>query len=418
MIDLALLLLATIALTLFAAAAMAMAETSRVALETRLRRRGRERWIRPFEAHPRDLALTMAFSALFAAALGAVVAWRRYGLNDAGWSGPILALATWLVWAAGFGLTLPRAIARHRGEALLAATLPAIDICRRLCLPLLLAGDLCDELVRRLAGASSEADAPAAAIGREILDVVSEAQQSGAVGPTQTRVIRSVIDLNRRTVGEIMTPRTEIVAVDAAAGLDEVRASFVAGGHSRMPIFEGSIDNVIGVLYAKDLLAGDRATNAPRERMRPVPFVPESKVLPELLREFQQTRVHMAIVLDEYGGTAGLVTLEDILEELVGEIADEHEGPVPQSIRKLDDHTAEVEGRVRVDELNAALGLSLPIDEAFDTVAGLVLSRLGRIPAPGESIACEGAQLSVIDSDARRIVRLRVQLPAAAPVGA
>ncbi|MFO0972294.1 MAG: hemolysin family protein [Phycisphaerae bacterium] len=410
---LGLLLASGAALVVFATLAAALADASRTRLEARLRRRARPEWLAVFDRHQRDYALVAGAAALVAllCAWTALAAWLQRVAPHAGRG--MLPLAG-LLGSLLLGLALPRAVARYRGEALLALLLPPLDLLRRLGLPVLLVADWCDEIIRRLCGAPAGGERAEEELGREILDIVSEAQQSGAVGATQTRVIRSVIDLSERTVGQIMTPRTEIIAVDVGATFDEARQSFVAGGHSRTPVFEGTIDNVLGMLYAKDLLSVNDATAfSIRSLMRPVPFIPETKGLAELLREFQTSRVHVAIVLDEYGGTAGLVTFEDILEELVGDIADEHEGPTPQSIRRIDDRTADVDARVRVDELNAALNLSLPEADAYDTVAGLVLSRLGRIPLAGETLHCDNVHIRVVEADDRRISRLRVQTGAA-----
>jgi CBS domain containing-hemolysin-like protein len=188
----------------------------------------------------------------------------------------------------------------------------------------------------------------------------------------------------------------------------------VSAGHSRIPIHDGDIDNIIGVLHVKDLLQAEDADHVDLRRLMRKPlFVPETKRLDDLLREFKARKVHMAIVLDEYGGTAGLVTVEDLIEEIVGDISDEYDRPESALMKRVDEHSAEVDGRMYVDDLNDALGLELPEDEDYDTVAGLVFSELGYIPPVGEKLTAYGVTFTVQAADDRKIIRLRVDVPAA-----
>jgi CBS domain containing-hemolysin-like protein len=206
-----------------------------------------------------------------------------------------------------------------------------------------------------------------------------------------------------------MTPRTEIIGIPADATYEDVRQTVIREGHSRMPVFEETIDNILGMLYVKDLLRVESPeTFDVREIMRKVPFVPETKSLRDLLREFQEQKVHIAIVADEYGGTAGIVTIEDILEELVGEIVDEYEVHEPEPIQRIDERTVDVDARVGVTELNDAIGLRLPEDAEYDTVGGFVFSHLGRIPEPGYSFEHDAVRITILEAEERRVVRLRV----------
>ncbi|MCK4602564.1 MAG: HlyC/CorC family transporter, partial [Phycisphaerae bacterium] len=212
--------------------------------------------------------------------------------------------------------------------------------------------------------------------------------------------------------GEIMTPRTDIFALPVETPREKAAERIVRAGHSRVPVYEGDLDNIIGVLYAKDLLA---PTDPPqqahlREIMRKPYFVPETKVLDDLLREFKARKVHIAVVLDEYGGTAGLVTIEDLLEEIVGEISDEYDADAVAPMNRIDSRTAEVDGRLYIDDLNDAMNLAIPEDEDYDTVAGFVFSELGYIPAVGEEVSSHGAKFTVLAADERKITRLRVEV--------
>jgi CBS domain containing-hemolysin-like protein len=208
-----------------------------------------------------------------------------------------------------------------------------------------------------------------------------------------------------------MTPRTEIFGIHADASYEEARRAVVEGGHSRIPVYEESLDHIIGVLYVKDLLRyGPGDAFDVRKAMRTPPYVPLTKSLHDLLNEFRANKVQIAIVLDEYGGTAGLATIEDILEELVGEIDDEYDQPEPAPMNWLDENTLEVDARVHVSEVNEALGVELPEDGDYETIGGFVFSTLGKIPARGEQFAHANLQISVLDAEPRKIRRLRLQV--------
>jgi CBS domain containing-hemolysin-like protein len=210
-----------------------------------------------------------------------------------------------------------------------------------------------------------------------------------------------------------MTPRIAIVALPATATFDEAIDAFVEQGHSRVPVYETSVDEIVGILYAKDLLpflksGGDRP--ALRSLLRTPVFVPESMTIDDLLHEFQRRKVHIAIVLDEYGGTAGLLTIEDLLEEIVGEIQDEYDVEEPL-ITKLSDGEARVDGRASVDDLLEAFDLedlSLEDDDEYDTVGGLVYHRVGGIPQPGDEVRVDGLRLTVESTDSRRVGKVLV----------
>ena len=322
----------------------------------------------------------------------------------------IYVLAIGGAWFLVFGVSIPFAWARYGGEPFLARALPILDVIRRLSRPLLAVIGVVDEIVRRLAGAPNDAQSETEQIEREIMDAVSHGETSGAVHASERDMIKSVMVLDETSAGEIMTPRTNIVAIDADADYATVRELAQTDGHSRIPVYEETMDQILGVLYAKDLLGiSDPAEFSLRQTMRNVTFVPETKDLVSLLREFQTNRVHIAIVLDEYGGTAGLVTIEDILEELVGEITDEHDAEPPAPpIDPIDARTTDVDARLRVEEFNEALDVSLPEDEAYDTVGGYVFSKLGRIPAVGERITEGSFTIEILEARERSINRLRI----------
>ena len=226
-------------------------------------------------------------------------------------------------------------------------------------------------------------------------------------------MINAVIELGERRVHEVMVPRVAIAALPSDATLEQAIDLVVEVGHSRIPVYHDSIDEIVGILYAKDLLpylkpdAGPRP--ALRKLLRPPVLVPESMTVDDLLHEFQRRKVHIAIVLDEYGGTAGLVTIEDLLEEIVGEIQDEYDVEEPM-VERLSDHEARVDGRADVDELLELFDLDLKLEDAeeYDTVGGLMYHRIGGVPSPGDAIDVDGLRLTVETTDGRRVGKVLV----------
>jgi putative hemolysin len=248
----------------------------------------------------------------------------------------------------------------------------------------------------------------------ELLSVFEQGKIEGVVDEEEMEMIENVLELSDTTAEEIMTPRTDMIGVDAEQDLEALVETISQAGHSRIPVYEETIDNIIGLIYAKDLLAeiGKNPKEYKiREKMRQAYFVPESKPLRVLLHEFQNQKLHIAVVLDEYGGTAGIVTIEDILEELVGEIVDEYEETPPEAICRIDDNTIELDSRVYIDDLNEDFELELPEDEDYDTVGGFVFAHLGYIPKTGKAFEYENIKFKIISAEARRINRIRITMP-------
>jgi len=243
----------------------------------------------------------------------------------------------------------------------------------------------------------------------DLKSLVEAGQQEGVFEQGERKMIFSIFRLGDTLVREIMVPRIDVVAVDAETPLQEAVDTFLESGHSRIPVYKESIDNVLGLLYAKDLLrvwheGGEQGSLS--DLMRSAHFVPEAKKVDELLAELQAQRVHMAVVVDEYGGVAGLVTLEDIVEEIVGEIMDEYDQAEEIPYQVLNENDYLFLGRVDLDDFNDIVGCELPKDEA-DTLGGLIYSRIGRVPVGGESIQVDDMQLTVEQVSGRRIRKVR-----------
>jgi putative hemolysin len=249
-----------------------------------------------------------------------------------------------------------------------------------------------------------------------LLDLMEMEEANGGIEAEERAMIRGIIKLVETAAREIMVPRIDIVAVDTDATVEEVMALIMEHGYSRIPLYDGTIDNVVGVLYAKDFLRYlARGAHPPslKDIARPPYFIPESKKVDELLAEMRLNRVHMAIVVDEYGGTAGLVTIEDLLEEIVGEIEDEYDRS-EVTVERIGPNEAILDARVSIDDLNEIFGLTIE-GEDFDTVGGFVYHLLGRVPIPGDEVSADGLRLRVLSVLGRRIKKVRVAREAASP---
>lgn len=243
-------------------------------------------------------------------------------------------------------------------------------------------------------------------VSRAELEVLAEiGRREGTIDQAEWQVMTNVMNLDEVSVGQVMTPRTRIIAVEAEAGVDAAQTLMLTEGRLRLPVFEGTIDRVVGVVLARDLWRAAReGVVSLREVMREATFVPESKPVEDLIREMRQLRIKMAIVLDEFGGTAGLVTLEDLIEEIVGEIQDEHEQePLP-----FEEHLegeVRISGTVTVADFNERFDESLPEDQ-YETVGGFVFGSLGRVAKVGDEIPVQSGLLRVTRMDGRRIDRV------------
>lgn len=321
-----------------------------------------------------------------------------------------LVLTTFLLL---IGEITPKNLARNRAEAVALAVVVPVWRLTRASRP----------LVRLFRGAAAQLVRPFGVefFRREktplskdqLVSIIELGEDRGALSKEHGLMMRRILALDEITAEEVMVPRTEVKTIDVGTPLSEVVAFIVSDGHSRYPVYEGSQDNVVGVLHAKDLLphlAACRADVSLATLLRPVSYVPTTKPIGTLLREFQQERSHMAIVVDEYGGVAGIVTLEDILEEIVGEIEDEYDRRRPRPlIRRLSPTEAIVDGDAEVRTVNRTLGLDLPETEAV-TMAGLVLEKLGDIPEPGTRVRVGRAEIAVERASAREIQALRLTL--------
>lgn len=315
----------------------------------------------------------------------------------------------------GCGTLFPRSLARVTGERYLLAVWPLMRTLMLVLRPLIGLSAWLDTIMHRLYELDEPDHSDPEAMAEEIRTVVDAGELMGAIQPHAGNMIDQVMDLKDADVASIMTPRTEIDSIPVSVSLEKAREVMLQDGHTRMPVIGESSDDIIGILYAKDLL---RFFGGPRESMpqlreicRDAFYVPETTSIDKLLETMNRKRVHMAIVLDEYGGVAGLVTMEDILEEIVGEIVDEYDDEEEDPINEISQNIVEVDARVHIDDLIEDYGFDdLPEERDYDTIGGFVFSHLGRIPQPDETFEFGRLRVHVLDANERRVLKVRLEL--------
>ncbi|WP_298667283.1 hemolysin family protein [uncultured Methanofollis sp.] len=308
-----------------------------------------------------------------------------------------------------FGEIGPKTYATRYTERLALFSAPIILVLVKLLYPVLW---FYDTLTARISPGAGLAEP--SVTEEEIKEWIDVGEEEGMIEEEERQMLYSVFKFGDTTAREIMTPRLDVVMIEDTSTLDNAITLFNETGLSRLPVYHDKVDNVVGILNIKDVFAAEFSKKeivTIRELMHEAHFVPESKMIDELLKEMQVKKVHMAIVLDEYGGFAGVVTIEDILEELVGEILDEFDEEEP-SVQKLGEGVYMVDAQVWVEHLNEELGTKLPTGEGYETVGGLLFTILGHIPLRGEVVKLEGGiTLAVMQMRGRRIVKVKLILP-------
>jgi CBS domain containing-hemolysin-like protein len=320
------------------------------------------------------------------------------------------------IGAAGFahvvlGELVPKAIALQYPERLARWLLPGLLVFAWITRPAVWLVQGTSDFVLRLFGVERSAGEENVHSPEELRILVEQAQEGGAIEAQDADMIDAVLEFSEKTAREVMTPRTDIVALPLEATLDEVLATVAESGFSRYPVYEETVDNIVGIVLAKDLLRATHRREEPfslKRTMRPVHVVPGSREVEDVLADFKRLKEHMAIVLDEYGGTAGVVTMEDLLEEIVGEILDEYDEAEPQ-VESTGAGEVVIPGTTHVAELNERYGLTVP-DEPYTTIGGYVFGTIGRLPAIGDRVSAGNAIFTVRSMDGRRIESLAVDL--------
>jgi CBS domain containing-hemolysin-like protein len=324
------------------------------------------------------------------------------------------AVAIAVIVTSGFflllGQAVPRALARTRPSATAGALLTLCRFVAMLVRPLSALSDGAADFLTRLFGGEHPDTVPAGSED-ELLIITRDDHDDGVIEPEERKMIDNVLRLEETTARDIMVPRVDIVAVAEDASSQDIVEVITEKGHSRLPVFRESVDEIVGILYAKDLLQfviGSTRTLPIKQLLRPVYVVPESKRLDDLLGELRRNRVHIAVVADEYGGTAGLVTIEDILEEIVGEIHDEYDEETTL-LESVSDNEIIVDGRLPIEAIEEALGTQLTgDDDPYGTAAGFVHWHLDRLPQEGDHFDAHGIRAEVLDVEGHRLRRLRL----------
>jgi CBS domain containing-hemolysin-like protein len=403
----------------FVAAESALVRARRPRLEARARSGSNSaRWaLRALTDRPRLLAASQTGITLASLGLGWLLADGIAALRLVG-SRPVAAIAAMVIVVLivaylhiMFGQFIPRVMALAQPERIAGMLAGPLLVFAWLIYPFtLLLNRSSQPLTRRVGQTTTQEDAMH--FPGELRQLVERAEAGGAIDPDEADLLEGVFEFSEKNAREVMTPRTDIVALSVDASLADVIRVVDETGLSRFPVYDGSIDNIIGILLAKDLLPGllrgedgERPFSL-RQVIRSAHFIPGTREVEEVLSDFKRLKEHMAIVLDEYGGTAGVVTMEDLLEEIVGEILDEHdERDEPAQARGGE---VLVAGDLNIGELNERLGLAVPEDE-FATIGGYVFGTLGRVPRVGDRVAAGGATFTVRSVEGRRAEQIAVK---------
>jgi CBS domain containing-hemolysin-like protein len=354
---------------------------------------------------PARLLLGLSFS------LATVLLAMLTGGSGVNWASLTTLLACVAVFIILCEHLLPSLIVRRNPERVLATLLPSFRVIARVMLPI--SGPLVRLLTSGKAERATAAQEPPDTEAGEVAHAYLDAgEEQGLIEGDEKRLLQSIVDFGDTLAREVMTPRPDIVAIQAEASVADLRALFREQEYSRFPVYKENLDNIVGVIRVKDLLQIDDPVldkHPITALVRPATFVPETKRVPELLKEFQRKQVQMSIVVDEYGGTAGLVTLEDLIEEIVGEIRDEDD---VESEPIVDEGNGSYvfSAKVSFDDLRERLGIEIEA-EGFETVGGYILARLGRVPAVGETFDLDGVGVEVLEAERRRIHKVRFRKP-------
>jgi len=356
-------------------------------------------------------SLVSALQLVQAITIGLAASLITYVITRENGHGPVViaVLVTGVIFLF-FGQAVPRALARTKPSATAGVLLTLCRFVATLVRPLAALSDAAADFLTKLFGGEHPDTVPAGSED-ELLIITRDDDDDGVIEPEERKMIDNVLRLEETTARDIMVPRVDIVAVAEDASSQDIVDLMTEKGHSRLPVFRESIDEIIGILYAKDLLPfviGSTRTLPIMRLLRPVYVVPESKRLDDLLGELRRNRVHIAVVADEYGGTAGLVTIEDILEEIVGEIHDEYDEETTL-LEQVSDREIIVDGRLPIEEIEGALGvLFTGEDDPYGTAAGFVHWHLDRMPQEGDHFDAHGIRAEVLDVEGHRLRRLRL----------
>ena len=308
-----------------------------------------------------------------------------------------------------FGESAPKSYAVEHADSWARRIARPLKLAEYAMYPVIVLFDYLTRQINRLTGSTGGAIETAYVTRDEIQDLIETGEREGVIEEDEHEMLQRIFRFTDTIAKEVMTPRLDMTAVPAETSIDEAIETSIQSGHERLPVYEGNLDNVIGIVTIQDLVResqyGEREVSLP-DLTTPTLHVPESKNVDELLAEMREDRLNMVVVIDEFGTTEGLVTMEDLVEEVVGEIL---EGGEEEPIEHLDENTVRVRGEVNIHEVNEVLGIELPEGEEFETIAGFIFNRAGRLVEEGETIAYDGVEITVERVENTRIMRARVE---------
>ena len=374
----------------------------------------RSRFMSLWAEQPERVTTTLIFCNLAAIVVASILASEiAFGLTEGagksrGWTIAITAGIVTLTLLL-IGAVAPKTFARWKAESVVSKVAVPVFILSWLISPISCAASKIAFGIIRTLGKTEPVSLPPTVTDEEVRALVETGVEEGGIEQEKQELIHGIFEFAEATVREVMVPRVDMVCVEASTPMEEILEVFAEKKFSRMPVYDEVVDNVVGIIHIKNILNFWRKKITKMTAMEFVAhpyFVPKTKKIIELLEEFRQQHLHIAIVVDEYGGTAGLVTMEDMIEEIVGEIEDEHVRAT-QPIKKTHDGSYLIDARVEIDHLNETLSLDLPKGE-FETVGGLLYQQFGKIPVRGEEMELNGLRITVLEGDVKRIRRVKL----------
>ena len=313
-----------------------------------------------------------------------------------------------------FGEITPKIIAKNYSVQIAGVVIRIIYLLALVLKPIIKILMFISKFLARLLGIDLK-DQAIMVTAEDIKSLVNVGEAEGIIEEEEKEMIHSIVGFSETTAKEVMTPRTSMLAFEGDETLDEVWDEIIENGFSRIPVYEETIDNIIGVFYVKDVLSIVKKgeTNVPiKNFVRPGYFVPETKSITEILQDFRKMKVHIALILDEYGGIVGLVTIEDLIEEITGEIRDEFDHEEDEFIHKIDENTYEVDGMLDIETLDKELNIKLPESEDYESLGGLIITELGRVAVVNDEITVSGVKLKVLEVEKMRVAKVLIEVNA------
>lgn len=324
--------------------------------------------------------------------------------------GVAVAVATFAITAVVllFGESAPKSYAIENAESWALRTAKPLKFAEKVLMPLVITFDVLTRIVNKVTGGQAAIET-SYVTRQEIADMIETGEREGVLDEEEREILQRTLRFNETIAKEVMTPRLDMTAIPKTATIEQAIQDCIQSGHARLPVYDGALDNVIGVVHIRDLVRdrnyGESDSVGIEDLIHPILHVPESKNVDRLLREMRENRMHMVIVIDEFGTTEGLITIEDVVEEIVGEILD---GEEEEPIESVGANTVLVRGEVNIDTVNAAIGIDLPEGEEFETIAGFIFNRAGRLVEPGEEITYDGITIRVEKVENTRIMKARI----------